>query len=49
MNWTPQIRDFIAAHQNDDTAKLLFAAHRFPEVNMPFVVEQIEARKRLRT
>lgn len=49
MNWTPQIRDFIAAHQNDDTAKLLFAAHRFPEVDMPFVVEQIEARKRLRT
>ncbi len=49
MNWTPQIRDFIAAHQNDDTAKLLFAAHRYPEVDMPFVVEQIEARKRLRT
>lgn len=49
MKWTPQIRDFIAAHQNDDTAKLLFAAHRFPEVDMPFVVEQIEARKRLRT
>lgn len=49
MNWTPQIRDFIAAHLNDDTAKLLFAAHRFPEVDMSFVVEQIEARKRLRT
>lgn len=48
MNWTPQIRDFIAAHQNDDTAKLLFAAHRFPEFDMTFVVEQIEARKRLR-
>lgn len=49
MNWTPQIRDFIAAHQNDDTVKLLFAAHRFPEFDMTFVVEQIEARKRLRT
>lgn len=48
MTWTPQIRDFIADHLNDDTAKLLFAAHRFPEVDMPFVVEQIEARKRLK-
>jgi len=48
MIWNPQIRDFIAAHQNDDTARLLFAAHRYPEVDMPFVVEQIEARKRLR-
>ena len=48
MKWTPQICDFIAAHLNDDTAKLLFAAHRYPEFDMPFVVEQIEARKRLR-
>lgn len=48
MTWTPQIRDFIADHLNDDTAKLLFAAHRFTEVDMPFVVEQIEARKRLK-
>lgn len=48
MTWTPQIRDFIADHLTDDTAKLLFAAHRFPEVDMPFAVEQIEARKRLR-
>lgn len=48
MKWTPQIRDFIAAHLNDDTAKLLFAAHRYPDLDMPFVVEQIEARKRLR-
>lgn len=48
MNWSSQIRDFIAGHLNDDTAKLLFAAHRYPEFDMPFVVEQIEARKRLR-
>lgn len=49
MNWTPYIRNFIAAHQNDDTAKLLFSAHRYPEVDVPFAVDQIEARKKLRT
>lgn len=48
MNWNPQIRDFIAGHLNDDTAKLMFSAHRYPEFDMPFVVEQIEARRRLR-
>lgn len=48
MNWTPQILDFIADHLNDDTAKLLFAAHRFTDIDVPFAVEQIEARKRLR-
>lgn len=48
MKWNSQIRDFVAEHLNDDTAKLLFAAHRFPEIDMPFAVEQIEARKRLK-
>ncbi len=48
MTWTPLIRDFVTGHLNDDTAKLLLAAHRYPEIDVPFVVEQIEARKRLR-
>lgn len=44
-----ETQDFVAAHLDDDTATLLFAAHRFPEVDVPFAVEQIEARKRLKT
>lgn len=48
MKWTSQIRDFVTEHLNDDTAKLLFASHRYPEIEMTFAVEQIEARKRLK-
>lgn len=48
MKWNSQIRDFVTEHLNDDTAKLLFASHRYPEIDMPFAVEQIEARKRVK-
>ena len=43
-----KFRDFIQAHIFDDTAELLLAARRYPDVDMPFVVEQIEARRRLK-
>ncbi len=49
MNWTPLIRDFISQHINEDTAELLFAAKRYPDVDVAFAAEQIEARKRLKT
>lgn len=49
MEWTPQIRQFIADHLNDDVARLLLSAHRYPSIDVPFAVEQIEARRRLRT
>jgi len=49
MNWTPALRDFIVEHLNDDTAALLLAAHRYQGIDVPFAVEQIEARKRLKT
>ncbi len=49
IEWTPEIMQFIADHLQDDTAKLLFSAHRYPTLNMPFIVDQIEARRRLRT
>lgn len=49
MNWTPALRDFIEEHLNDDTAELLLAAHRYQGIDVPFAVEQIEARKRLKT
>lgn len=48
MNWTPQLRDFIQQHLNDDTASLLLAARRFELIDMPFAVNQIEVRRRLK-
>lgn len=49
MIWTPQLRDFIQKHLDDDTAELLFASKRYPDIDVPFAAEQIEARKRLKT
>lgn len=49
MEMTAELKHFIADHLNDDTARLLLSAHRFPQVDVPFAVEQIEARRRLRT
>ncbi len=48
MEWTDALRDFIQAHLNDDTAELLLAARKYPDIDAPFAVEQIEARKRLK-
>lgn len=48
MNWTPELRDFIQEHMNDDTAELLLAARKYPDIDVPFAVEQIEARRRLK-
>ncbi len=47
--WTPDLRDFIQRHLDDDTAELLLAARKYPGIDVPFAVEQIEARKRLKT
>lgn len=49
MEWTSDIRQFISDHLNDDVARLLFSAHRYPSIDVPFAVEQIEARRRLRS
>ena len=48
MTWTPTLRDFIQQHLNDDTAELLLAARKYPDIDVSFAVEQIEARKRLK-
>lgn len=48
MTWTPTLCDFIQSHINDDTAELLLAARRYADVDVPFAVEQIEARRRLK-
>ncbi len=48
MILSPELRDFIQSHLEDDTAELLFAAKRYPGIDVPFAVEQIEARKKLK-
>lgn len=48
MVWTLELRDFIRNHQDDDTAELLLAAARWPDIDVPAAVEQIEARRRLK-
>ena len=48
MEWNSEIRQFITDHQSDDTVRLLLSAHRFPSIDIPFAVDQIEARRRLR-
>lgn len=42
------IKDFIAAHFNDDTDKLLLQADRYPDTDVPFAVDQIIARRQIR-
>ena len=48
MEWTPELRDFIQKHIDDDTSDLLLAAQKYQGINVPFAVEQIEARRRLK-
>lgn len=49
MEWTSDIRQFISDHLNDDVSRLLLSARRYPAIDVPFAVEQIEARRRLRS
>lgn len=49
MTWNADIRQFIADHLQDDVTRLLLSAHRYPAIDVPFAVEQIEARRRLRS
>lgn len=49
MEWTSDIRQFVSEHLNDDVSRLLLSARRYPSIDVPFAVEQIEARRRLRT
>lgn len=49
MTWNDNLRLFVTQHLNDETSRLLLSAHRYPGIDVPFAVEQIEARRRLRT
>ena len=39
---TREFIDFVKAHENEDTARLLMSAARYPSVDMPAAVQQIE-------
>ena len=43
MNQATQ--DFIRQHQDDDVRQLAFLRSKYPEVNMPFALDQIRGRK----
>ena len=49
MTWNEDMCRFVTEHIADDTARLLLSANRYPGIDMPFAVEQIEARRRIRT
>lgn len=40
--------DFVTTHEYEDTARLLLSAARYPSVDMPAVVQQIEGRRTAR-
>ena len=45
---TPALMAFIQAHLSDDPDRLLLSASRYPEIDMPFVVAQITARRQIK-
>ncbi len=42
------LEEFILLHESDDTAALLLARHRFPEIDIDLAATTIECRRRLR-
>ena len=40
--------DFIRQHQDDDVRQLAFLGSKYPEVDMPFALDQIRGRKMAR-
>lgn len=47
MGLSLQLSDFINAHAADDTDKLLLSASRYPDIDIPFAVDQILARRQI--
>ena len=45
---TREFIDFVATHEHEDTARLLLSAARYPSVDMPAAVQQIEGRRTAR-
>jgi hypothetical protein len=45
---TPELIEFIRAHEQEDTDRLLLSARKYPGIPVPFVVEQVLARRQAR-
>lgn len=48
MTLTSSQIQFIQEHAADDLTRLLLSASKYPEIDMPFVVDQIAARRQIR-
>ncbi|MBE6332557.1 MAG: hypothetical protein E7070_09690 [Bacteroidales bacterium] len=48
MQLSPEIRAFLRQHADDDTARLVLSASHFPDIDIRWAAEQIEARRQLR-
>ncbi len=48
MDLSPSLQQFIREHADDDPARLLLAASRYPGIDISFAVEQIAARRQIR-
>jgi hypothetical protein len=47
-NYINTLYSFIKEHADDDLVQLLLSANRYPEIDVPFAVEQIRARRSIR-
>lgn len=43
-----EVKKFIEDHLNDDPAELMLSAHKYPELDMKFIVGQIASRQQIR-
>ena len=48
MNLTAEEKQFIREHAADDTNKLLLGAKKYPQLDVPFLVDQILSRRQIR-
>lgn len=45
---TKEFIDFVQTHEHEDTARLLLSAARYPDIDIPLAVQQIEGRRTAR-
>lgn len=48
MNPTDELQKFVKEHAGDDLMRLLLSASRYPSIDVPFAVDQIAARRRIK-
>ena len=48
MNLTAEEKQFIRNHASDDANRLLLGAKKYPQLDVPFLVDQILSRRQIR-